>query len=316
MPTPFSDQFFYIDPFSPPGVGAQLDVFDLTGSDVNDDGVITPTSGDTINGFDIIQSYNGDTVTVNVSGEDQITYTGVTFYIASAQWIFTPTDGQLLQSGAFVSATGVPSQGSVTTSALSPPCFAASTLIETPSGPRRVETLVAGDIILTADGGTTTVLWLGLKTCTRLSYGSAMQPVRIRAGALGEGLPTADLTVTADHGMIFDDLVINASALVNGDMIDFHPMAELPRQITYYHIETDAHDVILANGTPTETFVDYVGRTAFDNYAEYLELYGAERIIPEMHRLRISTRRMLPNAMRARLGIASVSEPLPALLAS
>ena len=33
--------------------------------------------------------------------------------------------------------------------------------------------------------------------------------VRIRAGALGNGLPDADLTVTGDHGMIVDGLVVN-----------------------------------------------------------------------------------------------------------
>ena len=41
----------------------------------------------------------------------------------------------------------------------------------------------------------------------------------------------------------------------------------------------------------------------FDNYQEYLDLYGAERIIPEMDRMRITSRRLLPDAIKARLGI-------------
>ena len=103
--------------------------------------------------------------------------------------------------------------------------------------------------------------------------------------------------------MILDGLVINASALVNGTTIDWVPMNELPDEVTYYHIETEAHDVILANGAPSETFIDVAGRAAFDNFAEYLSLYGTERIIPEMKYHRITTQRLLPNALKMRLDI-------------
>jgi len=94
---------------------------------------------------------------------------------------------------------------------------------------------------------------------------------------------------------------------VNGRTIAFVPLADLPQQVTYYHIETEAHDVILANGTPAETFVDAVTRSHFDNYQEYLDLYGAERIIPEMQAPRITARRLVPAAIRARLGIGGAA---------
>jgi len=74
--------------------------------------------------------------------------------------------------------------------------------------------------------------------------------------------------------------------------------------VVYYHIETEAHDVILAEGALAETFIDYADRKAFDNYQDYVDLYGAERIIPEMARPRISSRRLVPDAIKARLGIA------------
>lgn len=135
-------------------------------------------------------------------------------------------------------------------------CFAAGTQIATSTGPRDVERLDIGDVIQTADGTMTPVKWVGRKTVHKLFSGPHMQPVRIKAGALGGGLPHADLTVTADHGMVLDGLVINAAALVNGTTIDWVPMDNLPTQVTYYHIETEHHDVILANGAETETFVD------------------------------------------------------------
>ncbi len=182
-------------------------------------------------------------------------------------------------------------------------CFLTGTLIATPGGEVAVETLTIGDSITTADNRTVTVKWIGRQAITRPFIHESLDPVRIRAGALGDGLPHIDLIVSADHGMILDGLVINASALVNGRSIAFVPLADLAEGVAYYHVETENHDVILANGAPAETFIDYAGRAAFDNHAEYLDLYGAERIIPEMALPRISTARLLPDAIKARLGI-------------
>lgn len=183
-------------------------------------------------------------------------------------------------------------------------CFAPGSLIATPGGERAVEALAIGDLVLTASGQAVPIKWIGRQTVFPwISVSEKMEPVRFRKGALGGGLPHSDLIVTADHGMIVDGLVINASALVNGTTIEFVPVSELPHLITYYHIETENHDVILANGAPSETFVDVPGRRGFDNYQEYLELYGAERIITEMRAPRITCRRMLPDTIRARLGI-------------
>ena len=185
-----------------------------------------------------------------------------------------------------------------------PTCFAEGTLIATPDGEKTVETLAIGDPVLTSDGRTVPVRWVGRQTLQKVFAGPRMQPVRIRAGALGDGLPHADLIVTADHGMILDGLVINAAALVNGGTIDWVPLADLPDRVTYHHVETEDHSVIRANGAAAETFIDYRGRRAFDNFQDYLDRYGAERIIPEMSAPRISSQRLLPDAIRARLGIA------------
>lgn len=180
-------------------------------------------------------------------------------------------------------------------------CFGAGTAIATPTGEKRVEDLGIGDLVTTEEGHSVAVKWIGRQTVHKFLSGMRMQPVRLRAGALGGGLPHSDLTVTAEHGMIIDGLVINASALVNGSTIDFVPLNELPDNVTYFHVETEHHDVIVANGAAAETFVDSAGRKAFDNYAEFVELYGADRIIPEMPRTRISSARLVPEDIRERL---------------
>ena len=72
------------------------------------------------------------------------------------------------------------------------------------------------------------------------------------------------------------------------------PLAELPTRFIWWHVELEKHECVVANGVPAESFIDYVGRSGFDNYDEYLALAGADRLIPEMPFVRISARRLLP----------------------
>ncbi|MFM9271153.1 Hint domain-containing protein [Halomonas elongata] len=186
-------------------------------------------------------------------------------------------------------------------------CFAAGTMIATPDGEVAVETLSIGDLVMTANGEQVPVKWIGRQTVSRLTASGNHAPVRVRESALAAGIPHQDLVLTASHGVVIDDLVINAGALVNHDTIDYVPSTELPDAVTYYHIETDSHEVILANGAAAETYIDYVDRQAFDNYAEYVALYGIETRVVEMPRHRISSRRLLPMALRERLGIEDMA---------
>lgn len=125
---------------------------------------------------------------------------------------------------------------------------------------------------------------------------------------MGDNLPHSDLYRSADHGLIWEGLVVNAGAMVNGASIRYVPRDELPKEFTYYHVETERHDELYANGAPAETFIDYIGRKAFDNYQEYLDRYGCDRLIPEMKRPRISAQRLLPQSLRAKLGIPAYGE--------
>ena len=95
--------------------------------------------------------------------------------------------------------------------------------------------------------------------------------------------------------------IITAAALVNGTTIDWVPLSDTPERQTVYHIETENHDIILANGAPSETYLDTPGRASFDNYREYLDLYGAEQMIAENPMRRISSARLVPDHLRRRL---------------
>ncbi|MGI3185037.1 Hint domain-containing protein [Nioella aestuarii] len=187
-------------------------------------------------------------------------------------------------------------------------CFAEGTEIMTDAGGKPVEQLKIGHMVTTADGTLAPVKWIGRQTVsTRFGPAERLMPVRFAAGSLGDGLPHSDLTVTADHGMLVDGVICHAGALVNGTTITRVPLAEMGETYTVYHIETEEHEIILANGAPAETFIDNVSRRVFDNYAEFEALYGD---VPEMEELpypRAMSARQVPGHIRARLAAPKVA---------
>ncbi|WP_425051820.1 Hint domain-containing protein [Psychromarinibacter sp. S121] len=230
----------------------------------------------------------------------------------------TSDGGVIVQAGAGTGAMYIYSDvlytgGETLTSDVTTPytyCFGPGTGIATPDGPAAVETLKPGDRVLTAEGQEVPVLWIGRQTQRPRFFDVGL--VRLRKGALGDGLPARDLMVTSDHALLIDGLLVQAGVLVNGDSIVAVPRRDLPQTLTVYHVETPGHVVILAEDTPCETFIDAAGRHAFDNYAEYATLVGPDRIIPECPAPRVASARMLPQAMRERLGIAEQDEVLSA----
>ncbi|MBO9467963.1 Hint domain-containing protein [Tropicibacter sp. R15_0] len=176
-------------------------------------------------------------------------------------------------------------------------CYCAGTQIATPEGTVAVEELKAGDMVLTADGRATEVTWLGLQPVeTRLTHPAKVNPICISAGALAENVPSRDLFVSPDHAIEVDGVLYQASALVNGTSITM--VEKMPRDgFTYYHVETAAHELLLAENTPAESFIE-MGDLAegFVNIAER----GA-RVVTEMDLPRVSDRRLVPAALRAKL---------------
>jgi hypothetical protein len=109
-------------------------------------------------------------------------------------------------------------------------------------------------------------------------------PVCIKAGALAGNVPRRDLWISPHHAMYFDNtyfkaalgdapvesLLIEAKDLVNGSSII---QAERVDKVEYFHVELDTHDVIVAEGAWSETFLDDNGRAMFHNAHEFRALY-------------------------------------------
>lgn len=178
-------------------------------------------------------------------------------------------------------------------------CFLTGTRIATPQGLRAIETLGPDDLVLTADGRVVPIIWVWRQEIVNIQVLSeALTPIVISAGAFGPDRPLRDLIVTADHAMMLDGLLINAGALVNGDTIRRLTTDQMPARYCYWHIETAAHEVLLTENCPTESYVDYALRQGFDNYDAYLARYGHARPIAEMVLPRISAARLVPAHLR------------------
>ena len=236
----------------------------------------------------------GEFIRLNVNNETNIPVNAGTVQVGPEEAL-TIADAMSLQripDGDTNLVEGSPVPGS-------PNCFLAGSLIATPSGERCVEDLRPSDLVLTREGNAVPVLFnFHQRVKIRPICPERLQPVRIRSGALGPKLPHSDLTLTGDHGVVIDDVIINAAVLVNNDTIDWVPLEELIDGFTVYHIETENHEIILANGLYSETFLDVATRCQFDNYQNFLDLYGADRLIAEMNRPRISARRLVPDRIK------------------
>lgn len=187
-----------------------------------------------------------------------------------------------------------------------PPCFLAGTRIATPAGERPIEHLRVGEPICLADGAHAIVRWVGRRTAALSRFNRRTEsPVLIRAGALGGGLPRRDLYTSYRHGFALDGVLVIAGLLVNGSSI--RQCVDWPEAtVTYYQLEVDGHRLMLAEGSPTETFAeDGDNRSLFDNGAEYLALHPHSLPAEPMALGRVVVARQLPRAVRDRIAAAA-----------
>lgn len=256
MAVSLNDQFFLLDPASPPPVGSNLQVQDFDLVDANEDGDISPNSGDTFNGLEITRVWLGDTITVNIPGQGEVTIEGVTFYLDGGSPVFTPTDGSKLEDAEFVGSTYVVTSTQVAVEDLEPVCFVKGSLIETKAGPTAVETLKPGDLIQTRDHGFARLQ--GVYT-GRFPARGAFAPVRICKNALGND---QDLWVSQQHRILItgwraelhfaaEEVLVAAKHLVNGDTIHI-PEGGV---VDYFHLLFDRHEIVQSAGLWSESYL-------------------------------------------------------------
>lgn len=160
-----------------------------------------------------------------------------------------------------------------------PVCFASGTLIATTKGDVAVEHLAVGDLVVTASGERRPIRWLGHRKidCRRHPDPSTVRPVRIAAHAFGPERPTRDLTVSPGHSICVDvagEVLVPAIALVDNASI----VQVAVEEVTYWHVELETHDILLAENLPAESYLE-MGNRAFFAEAEVVSL-GAGPDVP------------------------------------
>ncbi len=128
-------------------------------------------------------------------------------------------------------------------------CFTTGTQIDTPHGPRPVETLRAGDLVLTRDDGPQRLVWAG----RQIARGQgAMAPVRVAAGVLGQ---PRDLYLSQQHRVLVmqgrDEVLTPVKALLGQPGVKLVPHV----QVGYHHLLFDRHQVVTADGAAAESLL-------------------------------------------------------------
>ena len=140
--------------------------------------------------------------------------------------------------------------------------FVAGTLIARAGGDDAAETpvedLKPGDVVATS-GGEAETRRVQAVVQRRVDHSAHAQPalvtpVRLRADALAPGTPNRDLLLPAEALVLIQDLgkpaLVPAGALLNGTSITRAPPATA---LTWFALELDTHDVVLAENVPVAT---------------------------------------------------------------
>ncbi len=192
-------------------------------------------------------------------------------------------------------------------------CFAKGSLIRTDKGDVPIEHLKIGSKVLTKDHGYQNIRWIGVRRVdeTELAAEPKLIPIRIRAGALGEGRPSADLMVSPQHRMLVAskiadrmfgeiEVFVSAKSLIALDGVED---AKDVSGVDYYHLMCDRHQIIFANDAPTESL--YLGSQSVKSMTSEVrdEIFA---IFPELHPRRsaappMPARSLIPNRRGQRL---------------
>ncbi|MFP2871891.1 Hint domain-containing protein [Acetobacter tropicalis] len=159
-------------------------------------------------------------------------------------------------------------------------CFLSGSMIRTTTGEVAVEDICIGDEVIAFDWRSNAdivrpVVWVG-KTHVNVRHGlpddEAGWPVRVQKDAIADGVPYKDMLITAEHCLFFKDRFVPVRMLVNGVSIFYDKSIS---SYDYYHVETEQHSVITADGMLTESYLDTGNRSSFRQEGKIATLRGA-----------------------------------------
>ena len=145
-------------------------------------------------------------------------------------------------------------------------CYLQGTQIAADRGYVAVEDLREGDMVVCRFGGLRPIRWIGRQNFAgRRAAGK--EAIRFAPGSIADGMPRQPLFVSPGHTMLVGETLVLADDLVNGITIT----REEPRaEWSYFQLDLGVHDLVLANGTWSESFADCGSfRDDFDNADDF-----------------------------------------------
>ena len=140
------------------------------------------------------------------------------------------------------------------------PCFTAQTAVATGQGLVQVGSLTPGMRVITRDNGMQELRWVGRRSFgwKALGLNPLLRPVRIAAGALGQGLPERDMVVSPNHRFLTQGSGTGAGAerltmardLLGQEGIHLEPVS----RVDYWQLVFARHELVLSDGSWSESF--------------------------------------------------------------
>jgi len=244
-------------------------------------------NGDPVPAADILASINANNSAAVLSN---FTITMVGNQVRIDADTDTPTDLVIVMPGAISNLTltadrgpdatdpdGVSGGSGISDFVFDVECFVRGSLILTEAGEIAVEDLRVGDKVSTLDNGFQEIRWVGSRTVKAVGE---VAPILIKKDTLGN---SKDLYVSPWHRMLISgwraellfgetEVLVAAKHLINDDTIH----AKEGGEVEYFHILFDRHEIIYANGSPSESFHPNdvsLGGLASETRAEILDLF-------------------------------------------
>ena len=203
------------------------------------------------------------------------------------------------------------------------PCFVQGSMIAMADGETPVENLKVGDLIQTLDHGLQPIRWIGHRHLSAgdLAENENVRPIRIRKNVVSDGKGVGDLVVSPQHRILISskvaqrmfgdaEVLVSAKQLLGIEGVD---IADDFENVTYFHILFDQHEIVYANGVPSESL--YLGREALRS----LTTAGREEIhalFPEVTSptfMPVPCRMIIPNKRARQLALRHGSNGKPLL---
>ena len=207
----------------------------------------------------VIATFN-DVSVDNPANSGYSGFSGTATQVGEGEDFGSDTDGQSLQrtpdgSDNFTSDAPTPGTSNI--------CFTQGTSFQSLNGQILVDHIRAGDWIMTYDHGPQQVRWVYTKTWSvnDMQQMPNFAPVVIAASALGHGRPLHDLRVSQQHRILISgpiaqrmfgakEVLVAAKHLIALDGVWIDAPTE---PVSYFHIMMDRHEVLMADGLPTES---------------------------------------------------------------